>query len=402
MTDRDLEFATRAVHGGHSVNPLTGAIAPDISTSVNNVHPSDAGGFSANDNPDITALPYVYGRWSNPTVRLLEKRVAVLEEAGDGIATASGMAAAALLFFGLLEAGDHLIVSDVCYPGVRELASQILPRYGIEVTAVDFSRLDLVEAAIRPDTKLIHAESPCNPILRLTDLRGLARLGETHGITTSVDSTMATPVATRPLTMGIDFVMHSLTKYINGHGDALGGMLLGAKDRIEALRAGLGVRLGASLDPRAAALILRGADTLPIRVKAASASALQVAQALEAHENVLKVLYPGLPGHPQHALARQQMAEFGAVISFQVRNPAETAERLSLRGNGLVKYAVSLGHQHSTLCLMKTDDLMLSTYRLAGAALESYHDLAGDGLIRLSVGLEDPRDIIGDLAPHLV
>ncbi len=401
MTDQIFSFDTRVVHAGVDVNPLTGAIAPDISVSVNNVYKPDEGGFSVNDNPDITALPFIYGRWTNPTVRTLEKKIASLELAEEGLATSSGMAAAAALFFGLLKAGDHLIVSDVCYPGVRELASQILPELGIDVTAVNTSQLNLVRDAIRPETKLIHLESPCNPILRLTDLKSIAELSAAVGVMTSVDSTMATPVATQPIALGINFVMHSLTKYINGHGDALGGMLLGKKDAIERIRSTVGVRLGACLDARTAALILRGSETLSLRMAATSVNALKVARILSSHDKVSKLIYPGLESHPQHTLAKKQMNVFGAVMSFQVTNPIETADRLS-RNMKVVHYAVSMGHQHSNLCLLKTDELMASTYNLKDAALENYMSYAGQGVFRLSVGFEDPDDVVADILPHLI
>jgi len=400
MTDRNWSYATRALHAGMNINPGSSAVTPDICVSVNHAYKPGDAGFSSNDNPDITALPFIYGRWTNPTVRRLETRIAFLENAEEGLATASGMAAAAALFFGLLKAGDHLIVSDVCYPGVRELASQILPDFGILVTAVDMSDLSLVAKAIRPETKLIHAESPCNPILRITDLKSLAKLASDAGVLSSVDSTMATPVATRPVDLGIDFVMHSLTKYINGHGDALGGMLVGKKDAIERIRSTIGVRLGASLDPRAAAQISRGADTLTLRVKASSDNAMQVARALSAHGRVTKVVYPGLASHPQHALAKQQMEVFGAVIAFQVHNPVETAGRLAHEME-FVRYAVSLGHQHSNLCLLDTRELVASTYQLSGDGLKNYRNYAGDGVFRLSVGLEDPEDIIADITQRL-
>ena len=397
-TRSNLDERTLAVHAGTQPDPETGAIAPNIAMAVNfAVRPTD-GGFSANDNPDMTALPYLYARWTNPTARQLELRLAALEGVDDGIATATGMAAAAALFLGILRAGDHLLISDVCYPGVRELASEILTDLGIETTATNLSDLDAVGAALRPNTRLIHAETPCNPILRLTDLRALAELAHHHGALLSVDSRLATPVATRPAVLGVDFVIHSLTKYINGHGDALGGILLGPKERIEAIRARAGVRLGASLSAHSAWLILRGADTLYPRVEACARTAQTLAERLEAHPAVTRVIYPGLPSHPQTELARRQMRNFGSVLTFQsTADPDRVATAIATGGLRLVHYAVSLGHQRSNVVLIKTDDLMRSTYHLAGSNLEDYRRYAGDGIFRLSVGLESADDLMADL-----
>ena len=404
MTPRDsnLDERTLAVHAGIEPDPVTGAIAPNVAMAINYAARPGEAGFSANDNPDLTALPYLYARWTNPTVRQLELRLAALERADDGLATASGMAAAAALFFGLLRQGDHLVVSDVCYPGVRELASELLPGLGIETAAVNLSDLDAVRSALRPNTRLIHAETPCNPLLRLTDLRAIAELAHAGGALLSVDSTMATPVATQPLALGADFVIHSLTKYINGHGDALGGVLLGRKDRIEPIRTRVGVRLGASLSAQNAWLILRGVDTLYPRMEASARTAQALAERLEAHPAVARVIYPGLPSHPQAELARRQMRTFGAVLTFQTRaDPDRVAGAMAGGGLRLVHYAVSLGHQRSNVVLMKTGDLMESTYRLAGANLADYRRYAGDGVFRLSVGLESADDLLADLVSVL-
>ena len=379
---------------------MSGAIAPDISVSVNNVYDPDSGGFSANDVLDMTAIPFVYARWTNPTVRMLEKRMAALEGGETALATASGMAAAAVVFLGSLRAGDHLVVSDVCYPGVRELASQLLPDLGISVTAVDLSQPELLRAAMRPETRLVHAETPCNPLLRLTDLHAVAAIAHEGGALLSVDSTLVTPVSTRPLELGADLVIHSLTKYVNGHGDAMGGIVVGAADLVEPLRAKWGVRLGATLDPRAAALILRGSDTLVARLEALSRNAQIVANKLEEHKAIQRVIFPGSPSHPQYELAKSQMSLPGAVIAFSTAEPMQDARRL-YSSMKIVRYAVSLGHQHSNLCLLKTEDLVASTYRLNSAAEADYRTWAGSGLFRLSVGLEEPGDVFNDILDSL-
>jgi methionine-gamma-lyase len=390
---------TLSVHAGLEPDPVTGAIAPNVVTASNFAFQPDGVAFSANLNPDMTALPFFYSRWTNPTVRQLEQRIAALEGAEDGIATASGMAAAAALFFGVLKAGDHVIVSDVCYPGVRELASDILSDLGITSTAVNLSDLRAVRAAIQPTTKLIHAETPCNPLMRLTDIAALADIARVTGCLLSVDSTVATPVATRPIELGADIVIHSLTKFINGHGDALGGMLLGKKSLIEPIRARVAVRLGASLSAQSAWLILRGVDTLYPRMEAIERNAQKIAEGLEAHPAVLRVIYPGLASHPQADLARLQMKNFSGMMTFQTKADPNAVAR-AIAGEGgtkLVHYAVSLGHQRSNLVLMRTDELMQSTFKLAGDALADYRRFAGEGVFRFSVGLEAPDDVLADL-----
>ena len=395
----DLRPATTALNGGLVPNPITGAIQPDISMSVNNLFTPGTAGFSA-EGADLADLPFLYARWTNPTTRALEARLAALEGAEDALTTATGVAAIAATFLGLLKAGDHLIVSEVCYAGAFELATRILPDLGIEVTPVDLSDLDATRAALRPNTRLIHAESPCNPILRLTDLAALSALAHEAGALLSVDSTLATPVITRPLDLGVDLVIHSLTKFMNGHGDALGGAVIGRKELISALRARSGVYLGATLSAQNAWLILRGLDTLYPRIRTASANAARLAGWLEAHPAITRVIYPGLPSHPQHALAQAQMALPGGMIVFQTADPQAMSHQLADRLQ-IIHYAFSLGHQRSICVLIPTEEIQTSTFRMQGPALARYRDWAGDGLFRLSVGLEDPEDLIEDLARAL-
>ncbi len=387
---------TRALDAGLVIDPATGAIAPNVSMSVNNALMPGDGAFSADGVADLADLPYLYARWTNPTVRQLEQRLAALEGAEDALATATGMAAIAGTLFTFLKAGDHLVVSDVCYAGAVELTQRVLPDFGIEVTPVNMSRLDLVEAAMRPNTRLVHCESPVNPILRIVDLEALAAIAHRHGALISVDSTFATPVATRPLTLGVDLVIHSLTKFINGHGDVLGGAVIGRKDLVARIRGRAGVYLGASLSAQSAWLIMRGIDTLYPRLRMASDSALAVATFLEGHPEIERVIYPGLTSHPQHDLAKRQMDVFGGMIGFRTRSPKAAADRLAERLR-VIHYAFSLGHQRSLVVLLDTEEMMTSTFRLTGEALADYRAYAGDGLFRLSIGLETPADIIADL-----
>ncbi|MDO6964328.1 trans-sulfuration enzyme family protein [Rhizobium alvei] len=388
---------TQAVDAGLVIDPLTRSIAPNLSFSVNNVVVPGEGAFSAAGVDDLADLPYLYARWTNPTVRQLEQRVAALEQTEEALASATGMAAAAGVFFTFLKAGDHLIVSDVCYAGVAELTRSILPDYGIEVSVVNMSRIDAVEKAIRPNTRLIHCESPCNPLMRLTDIAAVSALARSRSILVSVDSTFATPVATRPASLGADLVIHSLTKFMNGHGDALGGIVCGSKALIARIRARTGVYFGAALSAHSAWLIMRGIDTLYPRMRMVSDSALKVARFLESHPKVGRVIYPGLESHPQRDLAARQMEISGGMISFQVKERAKDHAMAMANNLKVVHYAFSLGHQRSLVVLLDTDEMIASTFRLTGEDLDDYRAWAGDGTFRLSIGLEHVDDLIADL-----
>ena len=391
---------TLALDGGLVIDPATRAIQPNISMSVNNMVIPGEGAFSAAELGDIAQEPFTYARWLNPTVRALETRLAVLEGAEDALATATGLAAMAGIFLTVLKQGDHLAISDVTYAGVAELARSILPDLGIEVTPVTLSHPGALEAALRPNTRLVHCESPCNPILRLTDLAEVSRIAHAHGALVSVDSTLATPVATRPLSLGVDLVAHSLTKFINGHGDALGGIVAGRRELIARLRARAGIYLGAAMPAMNAWLILRGIDTLFPRLRQIAASAQRMAEFLETHPAVTRTLYPGLPSHPQHALAQRQMDIPGGMIFFRTDRPQETARKLAARLK-VVHYAFSLGHQRSIITLLDTDEMQRGTYALTPDQLADYRAYAGDGGFRLSIGLESPEDLIDDLAQAL-
>ncbi len=392
--------ATRALDAGLVPDPVTGAIAPNLVASVNNTFTPGSAGFSA-EGADLTEQPFLYARWTNPTTRALEERLAGLEGAEDALATATGVAAAAAVFLTLLKAGDHLIVSEVCYAGVYELATRILPDLGIAVSPCDLTDPAAVRAALRPTTRLIHAETPCNPILRLTDLAALGSIAREAGVLLSVDSTLATPVITRPLDHGVDLVIHSLTKFMNGHGDALGGAVIGRKDLISRIRSRAGVYLGATLSAQNAWLILRGLDTLFPRLRMACDTAGQLADWLAAHPGVSRVTWPGAADHPQCDLARRQMDIGGAMIAFQTgQAPANIAARMADRFR-VIHYAFSLGHQRTICVHIGTDEIQRSTFRMEGAALSRWKDWAGEGVFRLSVGLEDPADLIADLSRAL-
>ena len=391
---------TVAVHAGEAPDPATGASAPPIHMSSTFCVEAPAG-FSAHDlGPDS---PYLYARWSNPTVDMLEGKIAALDGAEACLATASGMAAATAIFFTFLSAGDHVVVSDVSYAGVAELARDTLPRMGIEVSLVDLSDPANLANAMRENTKLVHAESPVNPITRLTDLAAVAKIAHAGGALLSCDCTFASPIGQRATELGVDLVMHSATKYIGGHGDAVGGTVSGRADLIKRMRIEAGIHHGGIMSPFNAWLIARGAATLPLRMRAHQEGALKVAEWLEAHAGVTRVLYPGLASHPQHDLAKRQMKNTSGMIAFQVGDAARgraLAERM-IEKLEMVHYAVSLGHHRSLIFWMDTAGLLASSFRLEGAQAEAYRAYAGDGIFRLSIGLEDAEDIIADLARAL-
>lgn len=394
--NRPAGIMTTAIHAGDHPDPATRASAPPIHMSSTFLS-DDIAGFSAHDlTPDS---PYTYARWANPTVAGLEAKIAALQGTEACLATASGMAAASAIFFTFLSSGDHLIVSDISYAGVAELARDTLPRMGVEVSTVNMSDPASVAQAIRPNTRLIHTETPVNPIGRLTDLAAISKLARQAGALLSCDATFASPLGIDTSALGVDLTMHSITKYIGGHGDAVGGAVAGSSELIGKMRAEASIHHGGILSPFNAWLIARGATTLPLRMKAHEAGAMAVAKWLEADPRVTRVIYPGLASHPQADLAARQMSNMSGMISFQVGSAAdgERIAQLMIERLKVIHYAVSLGHHRSLIFWMGTDGLMETSFRLEGAQLADYRSFAGDGIFRLSVGLEDAEDLIADL-----
>ncbi len=395
-SNRPRGAMTTAIHAGEAPDPATGASAPAIHMSSAYVSDSISG-FSAHDiTPDS---PYSYTRWANPTVDMLEAKIAAMQGTEACLCTASGMAAASAIFLTFLSAGDHVLVSDVSYAGVAELARDTLPRLGIEASVVNMSDLQAVAEALRPNTRLVHTESPANPIGRLTDLAAVSRLAHEAGALVSCDATFSSPLGMDTGALGVDLVMHSITKFIGGHGDALGGAVCGSADLIRQMRIEAGIHHGGVLSPFNAWLIARGASTLPLRMRAHAQGAQAVAEWLEAHPRVTQVIYPGLASHPQHELARRQMKNMSGMLSFQVGDAAtgQRIAQLMIERMEIIHYAVSLGHHRSLIFWMETAGLMETSFRLTGAAAEDYRRFAGDGIFRMSVGLEEPEDLIADL-----
>ncbi len=335
-----------------------------------------------------------YGRYGNPTVRAAEEKLAALEEAEDCALFASGMAAVTSTLLAMLRSGDHVVMTSDCYRRTRQFVGTVLQRFGVTSTLVDPSDLAAIEAAIVPGkTRLLIAESPTNPYLRVADLPKLAAIRDRTGVKLLIDSTFATPVNQRPLTLGADLVIHSCTKYFGGHNDLLAGAVLGRAGLLSALKDFRGV-LGGVLDPQSAFLLLRGVKTLALRVGHQNQSALRIAQWLEAHPAVERVFYPGLPSHPDHAVAREQMSGFGGVISFLVKGGLEEASRV-IDGCRLALLAPSLG---GTETLIEQPALMsfyeMTTEQRLAIGIR-------DNLIRLSVGIESTEEVVADLEQAL-
>jgi len=394
---QQLRIRTLAVHAGEKPDPCTKASSPNLVMSTTFKAEGDSS-FSVEVLQDDA--PYFYTRWKNPTVEQLEIKLAALEGTESCIAFSSGMAAITALLLYHLSLGDHLIISDIAYAGTAEITNDLIPHLGIKVTKVNLSDLDELKRAITPDTRLVFAETPCNPILRLTDIAAVAGIARAAGARLAVDSTFATPIATRPIDLGADYVVHSLTKYLCGHGDAVGGAVLGAAKELADMRKKIVIRTGGILSPFNAWLIMRGLATLPLRMEAHERGALQVAAFLEQHPKVVKVIYPGLVSHPQHDLAKRQMNNFSGMLTFQVSD-GPGAARIFSEKLKIIHYAVSLGHHRSLIFYLPTENMLETSFKLSASQLESYRQFAAEGIFRLSVGIEDPEDLCHDLEQAL-
>jgi cystathionine beta-lyase/cystathionine gamma-synthase len=403
----DLSLDTLAIHAGEAPDRETGALTAPIHTSAAFQLP----GFGPKLFDALTMAspdsPYGYVRWGHPTARMLEEKVAALEgpalspaggrEGGEAaLALASGMAAVSAVLFTFLEGGDHVVASEVCYAGSVELFGLHLPRQGIEVSLVDTSDLDQARAALQPNTRMVYVETPANPILRLSDIQALAEIAHDAGALLVVDSTWATPCLQRPLALGADYVIHSATKYLNGHGDALGGVIVGPAEGVHRIRKEALVHLGGAMSPFNAWLIARGLVTLPLRMARHSESASIVARFLEGHPAVSRVVYPGLESHPHHDLARRQMSGFGGMLTFQLKRGLGAAITLAEKIR-LFTYATSLGHARSLLFYYPTDLYIDAVPYLTDAQKARIREWMGEGIVRASVGLEEPQDLIADL-----
>lgn len=380
-------FQTRAVHTGNDIDRDSGAIKRPI-TMANSYElpydPTDMNWSSADGN--------LYTRNGGSNQKYLQERIASLEGGEDCIVLASGVAALSGLFFALLKQGDHVIFSSVTYIAVYRLLNELFNnKFGVETTIVDTSDPENVRKAIQPNTKLIHIETPGNPTLTVSDIAEIARIAHENGALLSVDNTFASPYNQRPIELGADFSIESLTKYVNGHGDAMGGSITGKKEYLDIIRAQSQINLGGVISPFNAWLIMRGSVTLPLRMKQHNANALAVAQWLESLDCVSFVAYPGLESNRGHGIAKKQMAPgFGGVLSFGLKADHDTHNQFVSHLN-VITSAVSLGHDESLIVFLGEED----------ERQYLYPEEFSNGFFRFSVGIEDVEDIIGDIRQAL-
>lgn len=380
-------FRTRSVHVGNATDKDSGAIKRPITMANSYQLPYDPSSLNWSD-----AGTNLYTRNGGTNQRYLQERIASLEGGEDCIVLASGVSALASLFFAKLNSGDHVVVSDITYIAVYRLLHELFNnKYGVESTLIDTSDPENVEKAIRPNTKLVHIETPGNPTIKISDIRRIAEICHKHGVELSVDNTFASPFNQRPLELGADYCVESLTKYINGHGDAMGGAIIGCKEDLDKIRAVSQINLGGVISPFNAWLIMRGSVTLPLRMKAHNENAQKIAEYLTGLPCISFVSYPGLPDDPGHEVAKTQMAPgYGGMLSFGLNAPHDKYNEF-VSHLKVITSAVSLGHDESLIVFLGEDD----------ERQYLYDDRFHNGFLRFSAGIEDTEDLIEDITQAL-
>lgn len=389
--NKKLGFATRAVHAGQEPDPQYGALSTPIyqtSTFVFKDVAQGAARFAGEEEG------YIYTRLGNPTVTALEEKVACLEGGEAAAAFGSGMAAVSATIMALVNQGEHVVHSSALYGCTFAFLHELISRFGVTATGVDTADLEAVKKAIQPNTKVVYIESPTNPTMRVTDIQAVADIVHAHGAKVVVDNTFMTPYLQRPLEMGADVVLHSATKYINGHGDVVAGLVISDKETMTKIKMTTLKDIGGIMSPFDAWLILRGLKTLPLRMDRHNSNAMAIAKYLEKHPAVAKVYYPGLESFDQHELAKKQMSGFGGIMAFELKGGFEAGVRL-MNGVKICHLAVSLGD---------IDTLIQHPASMTHSVVPEAERLAANitpGLVRLAVGLEDVEDIIADLEQAL-
>jgi methionine-gamma-lyase len=378
---------TAVIHAGEEPCPETGAVDTPLYQSTT---------FAFENADEGAALfshqkeGYVYTRYSNPTLKALEEKIAALENVEAVQVTSTGMAAISTCILGLVKSGDHIVSARSIYSAAFDLFYRKLPAWGVEVSFVESTSAEHFAGAMKPNTRLVYIETPSNPILNILDIAAISQIAKTRKSLTIIDNTFATPFNTRPIELGVDLIIHSATKYFCGHGDAMGGAIAGSHDLIRRISVEMHRDLGGVMSPFNAWLILRGLRTLAIRMERHNANAMRIAEFLQRHPKVEKVFYPGLATHPGHDIARKQMKGFGGMVSFIVRGGVE-AGKYVLDNVKLCTLAVSLGDTR-TLITHPASTTHVVVPREKRIEIGIY-----DGLIRLSVGIEDAQDLIQDL-----
>ena len=385
-----MAFATQAVHLGNAIDPGSGAIRTPLVMANSYALPDDPTGIDWSDTNGL-----FYTRNTGLNQLRLEEKLAALERGEAAAVFATGVAALYGIFFTLLKSGDHVVLSDVTYEAVWRLFEELFPeKYGITATFVDITDLDEVRAAMRPETKLLHTEVIANPTTEVADVAALAEIAHAGGALLCIDSTFSPPPMFRPLEHGADLVAHSLTKYINGHGDAMGGAVIGAKTLISQIKADALVDAGAAISPFNAWMITRGSVTLPLRLRQHTESAQRVAEFLDKDPFVAYVYYPGLASHPQHEMAKRQFGDYGygGMMAFAVDGDKDMQNRF-VSNLKVITSAVSLGHDES---------LIVHVGPQGRGGWERYPEpFQQYGHLRFSIGLEDPADLLADLSSAL-
>ncbi len=382
-----LGFDSKLIHAGAFKDPYGSATVPIYQTSTFAFDCAQTGA----DRFAGTAEGYIYTRLGNPTINALERCVAELENGSTGIATSSGMGAVSTVYMAFLGQGAHVVGTASVYGPSRVLLEKHFTRFGVESTWVDTTNLENLKAALRPNTRMVYIESPANPTMQVTDIAGAAAIAHAHGAMLVVDNTFASPYLQKPLNLGADVVLHSVTKFLNGHADIVGGIIVAKGETHGKALHGMMAAMGCNMDPHQAFMVLRGIKTLGVRVERAQENAMKIAKWLEAHPKLNWVRYVGLPSHPQHELVKRQMSGFGAMIAFELKGGLE-AGRTVMDNVKLATLAVSLGG---------VETLIEHPASMTHAGMSKEHrEEAGisDGLVRYAVGIEDPNDLIADLA----
>ncbi len=390
MDTKKLLFNARAIHAGSEPDPTTGAhVAPICRTStfvMENVEKAIIAGYG-----DAEGI-YAYTRYANPTIDAVQRKIAALENAEACLMAASGMCAITTSLLANLNTGDHLVAGNTIYGGTFAFIKNIIPRFGIEATTVSTTgdNIENIRKAMKPNTKIVYIETPCNPTLGITDIKKAAEIAHEAGALLYVDNTFATPYLQNPLSLGADIVLHSTTKYLNGHGDVLGGAIVGSKELIHKIDADFMKYMGGIMSPADATELSKGIKTLGARMDRHCANAKKVAEFLDKHDMVEKVLYPGLESHSGHEIAKKQMKDFGGMMSFNVRGGFEAGKML-MDSVKMISLATSLGN---------VDSLIQHSASMSHASMSKEEREAvgiADGQVRLSVGIEEAEEIIKDL-----
>jgi len=376
-----MGFSTDAIHAGQKPDPTTNAVIPPIHPTTT-YYQEEIGKHKG----------YVYSRSGNPTRDALQKNIATLEKGKYALAFSSGLAAIHAMST-LLKSGDHAIVSNDVYGGTYRLFERVLTDYGLSFTFVDTTKIENIERAIQPNTKLVHIETPTNPLLAITDIIEVANLCTSKNLILSVDNTFMSPYFQSPLELGADIVVHSATKYLGGHSDLIGGILVFNSDEFYERLKFIQNAIGAILSPFDCWLLLRSVKTLAVRMEKHNQNAMKIAEYLQSHPKVKRVFYPGLEAHPQHSIAKKQMRGFGGMVSFEVED-FETAKNILYKFK-IFTLAESLGGVESLVCHPAT-----MTHASIPKEIREKNGLT-DGLIRLSVGIEDVEDLLNDLEQAL-